>query len=109
MVNEKPLRRINPIQRFALPDLRLRYGGVEFLHQAVDVDAVRQSALLDVFEMRGGTADATHAGIHEDLDCVGILLDNLFDAHIFRNRHAKNLPCVKDIVDLIGVLYHVFS
>lgn len=95
MINdkEKPLRREKSDAAVFVTDLRLRYDVVESLHQAVDVDAVGQRALLDVLEMRGGASDAAHAGIHEDFDGVGIFLDNLHDAHILCNRHANNLLC----------------
>jgi len=62
---------------------------VQTLHQGVDVDAVRERTLLDVLEVRGGAADAAHAGAHEYGDSVRIFPDNLSDAHIFRYGHTK--------------------
>ena len=69
---------------------------------SIDIDAMSQCALLDVFKMRGGAAEAAHAGIHEDLDGVGVFLDNLHNAHILGNRHVPS-SC-SWYFDLIGIV-----
>ena len=66
-------------------------SGVQVADEAVDVDAVGQSALLDVLDVSGSAAQAAHAGIPEDLSRVRVLLYDLEYAHIFSYSHFINL------------------
>jgi len=64
---------------------------IETFHQRIDINAMRHGALLDVLEMSGSAAQASHACAHEDFRCIRIFLDHLKDAHVLCDCHAKNL------------------
>ena len=70
---------------------RLADGLVERVDERVDVDAVRHRALLDVLEVRRRAAEAAHARVHEDVHGVGVLLNDVDDAHILGDSHNINL------------------
>ena len=67
------------------------YSIVEVADEGIDVNAVSQCTLFDVFEVGGSAAKAAHAGVNEYVNGVGVLLDNFDDAHVFSDSHYKIL------------------
>jgi hypothetical protein len=74
--------------------IRLGFSANSFVQVAdegIDVNAVSQSTLFDVFEVSGSAAQAAHASVNEYVNGVRVLLYNFDDAHIFSNSHYNLL------------------
>lgn len=63
---------------------------VQRSHQCVDIDAVNNSALFDVFKMSSSAAQAAHAKLHEYRSGARVFSNGIGNRHFFGDQHMKS-------------------
>ena len=66
---------------------KLSYNFIQSNNQRIDVDAVRGSALADVFKMCGSAAKAAHAIFHEYCSSLWVFLYSFHNACFWCDCH----------------------